>query len=449
MPFWTFQNIAEVTRGRWLLEPDDLRDDVVGLWHDTRDLQPGQAYLAIKGDNFDGHDFLNQAFAAGAALAIVSETPTPNTQHLTPILKVDDTVKALQDLACSYRDELKQGGCTVIGIAGSNGKTTTRHLIHHVLTHAGFMGTQSPKSFNNHLGVPLTLLQALPSDDFVACEIGTNHPGEIDFLSAIAKPDIAVITSIGEEHLEFFKTVANVAREEASIMSHVVENGWVMVPIEDWDRHLKKRCAREDLSVAHGPDVPFLDGVSGMWITYGPHMRSNANLAAITAMRLGIDEQQIESALHSATLPSGRCERMQFSSVTVIHDAYNANPSSTRASIEMLSWCSGRRVLVFGDMLELGEHALDAHRSIGIQAETAELDHLVTVGELAKHAALAIETMQVDRFDTWTDATPDDIADLLEPGDTVLLKASRGMRLERLIPAIERRFGPRIEESPT
>ena len=225
MTFWTYQNLADVTKGTWLVEPDNLGDVVAGLWHDTREIQPGQAYLAIKGDQFDGQDFIDKAFEAGAALAIVSAEPATSHQPPAPLLQVDDTIQALQDLARAYRAELKAGGCKVIGIAGSNGKTTTRHLIHHVLTHAGLKGTQSPKSFNNHLGVPLTLLSALPGDDFVACEIGTNHPGEIDFLSAIARPDIAVITSIGEEHLEFFGDLENVAQEELSIIPHVMPSG--------------------------------------------------------------------------------------------------------------------------------------------------------------------------------------------------------------------------------
>lgn len=450
MSFWTYQNLADVTKGTWLVEPDDLQAELTGLWHDTREIKEGQAYLAIAGDNFDGHDFIDRAFDAGAKLAIVSKGPSLKPQASRPTLRVEDTVTALQDLARAYRDELKAGGCKVIGIAGSNGKTTTRHLIHHVLTHAGLTGTQSPKSFNNHLGVPLTLLQAKPTDDFVAAEIGTNHPGEIDFLSAIVRPDIAVITSIGEEHLEFFKTVTNVAREEATIMEHVVENGWMMVPSDDWDRHLKKRCQREDLAIAHGPDIPFLDGVTNMWDQYGPHMRSNANLTAITAMRLGISEPKIESAMKSATLPPGRCEINQYGSVKLIHDAYNANPTSTLAAIEMLvQVATGRKVFVFGDMLELGERSRDSHQSIGIQAETAQIDSMITIGELAKDASIAVEEMHAVHFPEWSDDLPDQIAALLEPGDAVLLKASRGMRLERLIPAIERRFGPAQGDQPT
>lgn len=458
--FWTYDNLARVTGGTWLAPPADggavlpaaQRDAGPIIWHDTRDLEPGQCYLAVKGENFDGHDFVEQAFENGAALALVNSSTAPQTRGIgaaCPILAVPDTVTALQDLARVYRDELAQGTCKVIGVAGSNGKTTTRHLIHHVLTHAGKTGTQSPKSFNNHLGVPLTLLAARPTDDFVACEIGTNHPGEIDFLSAIARPDIAVITSIGEEHLEFFKTVANVASEEASIMSHVVPAGWVFAPEEDWDRYLAKRFNRSDLEIAHGPSD--VEGGWHVWLDRGVHMVLNARLAVAVALRLGVDNADCSRAMLDATLPPGRGELLVLGDIQVIHDAYNANPTSTAVAIsefglrERLGGC-GRKVIVFGDMLELGDRAPVAHRSVGIQAESDEIDLLVCIGHLAKGAAELLEHMQSHTFEHWTDDLPDQVAALLRPGDTVLLKASRGMRLERLIPAIEKRFGK--AESP-
>jgi UDP-N-acetylmuramoyl-tripeptide--D-alanyl-D-alanine ligase len=456
MSFWTYQHLADVTQGTWLVKPDELNAHITGLWHDTREIKPGQAYLAIKGDHFDGHDFLDQAFNAGATLAIVSsELPSleggaGGRVSSQPVLKVHDTVKALQDLARAYRDELKAGGCRVIGIAGSNGKTTTRHLIHHVLTHAGLKGTQSPKSFNNHLGVPLTLLQAKPDDDFVAAEIGTNHPGEIDFLSAIARPDIAVITSIGEEHLEFFKTIRGVAEEEAAIIQHVMTDGLVVCPQDDWSRYLARYNTRSDLQVDHAWYEPANEDTQLSLMAWPLYMQSNIRLAGHVASSMQIEHDQIDQALSSIKTPEGRAQKIDLGHIVIIHDAYNANPSSTREALELFDMTpNARRVMVFGDMLELGECSIDAHGKVGLWAETAEVHQLITIGSLAKHAATETEAMLTHSFDRWSDDLPEQVAALLQPGDTVLLKASRGMRLERLIPAIERRFGPVQSDEPT
>ena len=444
MTFWTYQNLADLTQGQWLVAPDDPSAKLTGLWHDTRDIKPGQAYLAIKGENFDGHAFVDKAFEAGAALAIVQTNHQSSiiNHQSTPILKVADTIVALQDLARAYRDELKAGGCKVIGIAGSNGKTTTRHLIHHVLTHAGLNGTQSPKSFNNHLGVPLTLLSGKPQDDFVACEIGTNHPGEIDFLSAIARPDIAVITSIGEEHLEFFKNVDGVAEEEFSICSHLPDHALVVTG--DLGRYagaLKQRLLATTRLGA--PGIGF-DPPQSMPLV-GRHNRMNASVALQVASELGIELETAQQALHSIQPAPHRGELIRFDrGVTVYDDCYNANPSSVREALSVLEEIGGSQaVFIFGDMFELGDAGPAAHRVVGEMAWGASLRRFVSIGSLSRDANADIH------FEEFTDRTPDDVADLLQPGDTVLLKASRGMRLERLIPAIERRFGVAQDDQPT
>lgn len=434
MSFWSYANLAAVTQGQWLVAPDDLDAKVTGLWHDTREIKPGQAYLTIKGENFDGHAFVDKAFEAGAALAIVSD-PSPKPQASSPTLRVADTIKALQDLARAYRDELKAGGCKVIGIAGSNGKTTTRHLIHHVLTHAGLKGIQSPKSFNNHLGVPLTLLSGRPQDDFIACEIGTNHPGEIDFLSAIARPDIAVITSIGEEHLEFFCDLDGVADEEFSIVDHIAEDGFVVAGLYDFDARLEDRIAGRHpwIRIGEGSCDPPRD-----MRLLGEHNRNNAAAAIGVASILGVDELASAEALLKVRPAPHRGELIRFGSqVTVYDDCYNANPASVREALAVLEQIGGSQaVFVFGDMFELGDAGPAAHRVVGELAWGASLRRFVTVGSLSRGAGADIH------FEEFSDRTPEDIAALLEPGDTVLLKASRGMRLERLIPAIEQRFGP-------
>jgi len=449
MTFWTYANLAAVTQGTWLVKPDDLSAQLTGLWHDTRDIKPGQAYLAIAGENFDGHDFLDKAFNAGAKLAIVSKPSSPKPQASRPTLLVPDTVKALQDLARAYRDELKTAGCKVIGIAGSNGKTTTRHLIHHVLTHAGLKGIQSPKSFNNHLGVPLTLLSAKPTDDFVACEIGTNHPGEIDFLSAIARPDIAVITSIGEEHLEFFGNIDGVIEEEFSIANYFTdETLCVAGEYVPWEgsalEPAVKRAAPyaiEAFAIAENSDPSHIP------------TRICVTLAAWVAALLGVTRGTINEAIEKRPVTPGRWEKISLGLGTMlIHDAYNANPSSVMAAmggLERLS--SSRRVCIFGDMYELGESSEYWHREIGDGAVKGPIALFITIGPLARHAHDAAKGLypRLHHFEQWSDDLPEQVAALLQPGDTVLLKASRGMRLERLIPAIERRFGAAQDDKPT
>jgi UDP-N-acetylmuramoyl-tripeptide--D-alanyl-D-alanine ligase len=518
MPFWTYQNLATVCKGTWLVKPDDLTTEVSGLWHDTREIKQGQAYLAIAGDNFDGHEFIDKAFDAGAAIAIVSKEIETDTR---PVLKVDDTVVALQDLARAYRDELCKGRCKVIGIAGSNGKTTTRHLIHHVLTHAGLKGIQSPKSFNNHLGVPLTLLQAKPTDDFVAAEIGTNHPGEIDFLSEIARPDIAVITSIGEEHLEFFKDIEGVEKEEAAILPYIQPNGVAITPGQ-WDAE-----CRFDLDPKWLSKVP--DSVKSIRIgepEFEPELRDrveewyvadispwlggansqsfiapqpftllnvapggneeklgecklnlsgrcnlfNATTAAVVAIQFGFKFADLSGGFISIAAPEGRGQITSFSELVLINDAYNANPSSMREAIAMMgnnqAIHQASSVLVLGDMFELGDHADEHHRAIGqflapmdsvyVGNKDHSVSRVILIGPMMQHAKEPVESawMQKGRgrlhcFPDWSDDLPDKVAALLQPGDTVLLKASRGMRLERLIPAIEQRFGAAQDDQPT
>lgn len=460
MPFWTYQNLKMITAGAWLVPPPPeagnavipaaRRDAGPILWHDTREIQPGQVYLAIAGENFDGNRFVPQAFAAGAALAIVdsesavSDQLSAFSQNQQPVLRVDDSVKALQQLARAYRQELSSsnisggGGCKVIGIAGSNGKTTTRHLIHHVLTHAGKTGTQSPKSFNNHLGVPLTLLAARPTDDFVACEIGTNHPGEIDFLSEIAKPDIAVITSIGEEHLEFFGDLDGVADEEFSIVDHIREGRPVVTGhLGPYAERLAAMQGVNDIPAAssgyHPPDeLPLL----------GEHNRINAIVAWCVARWMGLRSDQCDAALRTVSPPAHRGELIRIGqNVLIIDDCYNANPSSMREAIDTLRLmpCKGKRVAVLGDMLELGERSHELHTEIGWYAMGNGGVYPFLIGKAFQQVGfdMFVRPAQMQ----WSDDLPEHVAGFIEPGDTVLLKASRGMRLERLIPAIEKRFG--------
>ncbi len=485
MDFWTYDNFAAVTTGRWLVPPDDPAATVAGITQDTRTLTPGQAYLAVVGDNFDGHRFLEQAFAAGASLAIVEreidaaefDPPTgspatqptdlpPRLRQLGPMLLVDDTVSALQQLAHAYRDLLAAAGCTVISVSGSNGKTTTRHLIHHVLTSCGLTGTQSPKSFNNHLGVPLTLLAAdpgsrTPAHNFVACEVGTNHPGEIDALARIVRPDLAVITSIGHEHLEFFHDLEGVAEEEAAVLPHVGPGGLVIIPAAAGELLAPHYDVQDEvtlLSITDDAGVP----APGDLPLAGMHNRMNAALALATARHLGIATTQAADTLQTFNPPPGRMQVIRLGQgVTIIHDAYNANPDSMKAAIDHLSMVVGRKVAILGDMLELGGRAKPEHQALGRYVHQAAIDFAICIGRetgdwtfgFLLHAPVsppseypAMRFSDVDAAICTPSFNRAGFLEQLAPGDTILLKASRGMRLERLIPAIEARFPPEAPE---
>ncbi len=449
--FWTPRAIAATLGGQWLGPVPDTA--LRGVSIDSRAIHPGEVFIAIKGDRFDGHDFLAAAFDRGAAFAIAasSRRPTPDARH--PMLLVPDTLVALQQLASAYRDELARQGCKVIAVAGSNGKTTTRHMIHHVLTHAELRGTQSPKSFNNHIGVPLTLLGARvsgigyrvsgegkdratsdhtpypiphtpPPDDFVVVEVGTNHPGEIAALGAIVRPDIAVITSIGAEHLEFFGDLAGVAREEASLLACVQPEGVAIVPHDaPWPDEFEFPLPVGVALVEFAEDDP----VAATVALPGRHNRANAAATAAVARCLDVSDSSIGAALACASAVDGRSQIIELGQgVTLLNDSYNANPDSMRAALDVLGAFGRRRVAILGDMLELGHASADSHRAI-VDLARRSADEVVLIGERFGGPAWSVDLSQR-------------IAAMIEPGDVVLLKASRGMRLERLIPAIEARF---------
>lgn len=455
MSFWTLGQFSEITAGRWLVEPPDANAALSGVDIDSRAIGPGEAFVAIAGERFDGHQFVERAFAAGAALAIVSQAPAQCSQ---PVLVVDDTVVALQQLARAYREVLVQNGCRLIAVAGSNGKTTTRHLIHTILA-GQYRGTQSPRSFNNHLGVPLTILGAREGDDFLVAEVGTNHPGEIAFLGDMLQPNIAVITNIGKEHLAFFDGVQGVAREESAILDCAAPGGLAVIEPRAAELIFSLRSAPKHVRISYGAaeEQPADDMPAA-----GAHGRSNAALALAVAAEMGVTWDQARLAMRSFKGLPGRWEVLRFEQqVVVIHDAYNANPDSFSAALDSFkamraSEKSKRTILVAADMLELGEAAESEHRALGTQIgqlqQTGELDGVVLIGPMmssfvASAIAGAGATAPWLLFKDWSDDLPQALAERVQPGDAVLLKGSRSMALERLIPAIEARYPLRLCET--
>jgi UDP-N-acetylmuramoyl-tripeptide--D-alanyl-D-alanine ligase len=406
---------------------------------DSRKIMPGCLFIAIKGESHDGHDHLQAASTGGAVAAIVDR----DVQTDLPVIRVANSRTAMGQLANFIRRQLK---CCVIAVAGSNGKTGTKNLIHSVLKDS-LRGSISPKSFNNDIGVPTTIFAADPADDYLVLEIGTNHPGEILNLTKIAEPDVAIITNIGSEHLEFFGDLVGVTNENAQIIAGMKANGLLIcngdyppllaavdaypgrritfgveagndlratdiqsslegivfrlsgsVPRDTGPRPVQS--ALEDQSappsdatgtgqrpVSRGRDATGLAETSLSIPLLGKHTAINALAAIAVGQHLGLTETAIRAGLASATGPEMRLQLQTAGSVRILNDCYNANPHSMRAGLETLRDLptTGRRVAILGDMFELGPVAEISHRDIGKCVAACNLDQLICIG---KHAAL-------------------------------------------------------------
>lgn len=458
MDFWTPDNLKSTLAGTWLSRAD--ASPITGASTDTRTLAPGQVFIALRGERTDGHRHVAEAVAKGASMVVV-DRPEPSFASLrVPVLAVADSTAALLRLGAAYRRTLES--TRVIGVGGSNGKTTTVRLVAAALG-AGLRGTSSPRSFNNAIGVPLTLLGGKRSDQFLVCEIGTNAPGEIAPLALAAAPDIAVITSIGREHLEGLGSLEGVLREEVSLLSGLREGGLAVLnadapglveaarPMLAGQRATMVtfgEAASADLRIGDVSQTP--DGVSFMLNgrqrlrlgLLGAHNAWNAAAAFAVARRLGVEPGVIAGALEAAAGPPMRLERRVVRGVTFINDAYNANPESVLAALRAFGEAYGRspsrRVVVLGDMLELGDAAPASHREVGIAAGGCGwIDLLVTVGvhsaATARAARGLLGATRVAEVEAADAGGISRAAGLLRPGDVVLLKASRGVALERVV----------------
>jgi UDP-N-acetylmuramoyl-tripeptide--D-alanyl-D-alanine ligase len=437
---------------------------ITGVSTDSRNLKPGDAFFALAGQRFDGHDYIEQVVAAGAALVVASRRDLASRAQASnwPAVFVDDTVAALGRLAAWYRKTLS---ARLVAVTGSNGKTTTKTMLEGVLSAQGKVAC-APKSFNNNIGVPLTLLSADRTHDFLVLELGTNHVGEIAELGALARPDLAVICSIGPAHVEGLGSLEGVAREKTSLLDYVPATGFAAVNIDEpivlpflrtakckvlrlgtsQDAELRAESIESDATT-----VRFK--VNGRWpVTLqmaGRHNAVNALGAWAIASRVGMLPEQIADALGRVRPPAMRFQRFQYGSVTIINDAYNANPASMAAALRTLADIpaspGGRRVAVLADMLELGEQSTDLHRQTGqLLARLGVVDCLIAVGPQSKHladaAAAEAPGLEVHRAMDAPHAAAR-IARLIRAGDLVLLKGSRGMHLEGVLPAIQRAFG--------
>jgi UDP-N-acetylmuramoyl-tripeptide--D-alanyl-D-alanine ligase len=475
MSFWTLDNIKKILGGTWLARPEVAGHAPVtldGLSTDTRTIKPGQVFLAIKGENTDGHKYLIKASELGAGLLIIDQPDAMpiGLERPVAVLQVPATGAALLKLAAAYRKTLET--TRVIAVGGSNGKTTTVKLINAVLSRT-LRGTVSAKSFNNAVGVPLTILSAKRSDQFLICEVGTNAPGEIAALAPVVEPDIAVITSIGREHLEGLGSLKGVLQEEASLLKGLRPSGFAVVCADMPELLESAKALVNTMNKAFPParsivsfgSAPTADiritsceqSFEGLRFSLndrnsyslgllGVHNASNAAAVVAVARRMGVDNAQIEAGLSEAKGPEMRLERSVVGGVSFINDAYNANPESALAALKAFAEVAkggqfSRRVLILGDMLELGEAAPALHTEVGAAAADVEPDFVVLVGEISRATAEGLSNAgwkgPVELLADLASGRDEYAANLLSPGDLVLLKGSRRMKLEKVIKAVE------------
>lgn len=431
--------------------------EILRLATDTRDLRPGDLFVAIPGDRFNGHDFVPDAIRYGARAAMVSRREAHRFPD-QPLLIVSDTRQGLGRIASRYRSDYP---LPVVAVAGSNGKTTTKDLIAAILGRC-FETLRSPESYNNDIGVPTTLLQLERRHLAAVIEVGTNHPGELAPLVRMTQPRVGVLTHIGEEHLEFFGSVAGVIEEEGWLADLLPPDGLLILPGDaPWSRSIIARTRARVVRTGTAPDNDWrlldveTDPQGSMFTVRAPrpelsghyrinllghHQVSNALLALATAAEFGLHREELELGLARCTPPKWRMNRWQLDGVEVIEDCYNANLDSTLAALETLRAfpCSGRRIAVLGGMAELGVHTTRAHDLVGRRAAALGLDRLIGIGESASISVEAAaeaglkQAIAVDSLETAAQS----LRPYLRPGDCLLVKGSRSARLERLGPLL-------------
>jgi UDP-N-acetylmuramoyl-tripeptide--D-alanyl-D-alanine ligase len=442
--FWTLDRIAAALEEHATGSLPRGPASVSGITTDTRKIGKGDVFLALKGERFDGHDYLRDAVRDGASALIMSKVPKHSSLGV-PVYEVRDTLVALGSLARYWR---RAWGKTIIGVAGSNGKTSTKDLIKAALSRS-YSVHATTGNLNNRIGVPLSLLSLQPEAEIAVIELGTSLPGEVAILRDIAEPDIALVTSIAEEHLEGLGDLAGVLREEAAVYEAVAVG---IAPSAQPEIANAARGKADRVIVAGleptadlkperweiGPDGLGVIEIGGATVrppVRGLHNLRNAMLALAVARECGVSYEDAAAGIAAMLQPKMRVAWEQVGDVTLINDAYNANPGSTRAAIELLQGTgSGRqRVIVLGTMRELGAASAQCHAEIAGLALASGADIVAGIGEFAPALEKQNERERV--------ITASDVEDLwpqlqarLQRDAIILLKASRGVQLERLVP---------------
>jgi UDP-N-acetylmuramoyl-tripeptide--D-alanyl-D-alanine ligase len=465
---WSRQEIVAATGGKILREGNRTRFGEVVT--DSTRVKSGSVFVALKGERHDGHRFISDAIARGAACVIAGRAlARANTAGAT-VVKVADTLRALGDLAHYRREQL---GPKVLAITGSNGKTTTKEMVAAILEEASLDGARlrgrvlkTEGNFNNLVGLPMTLLRLRRRDKVAVVELGTNHPGEIQRLAEIADPDFGIITSVAAAHLEGLNSLAGVAREKGALYRNIRAGGAIAVNLDDERvRQLAARFPGKKITYGKGGAVRArswrVRDASGVELALqvgraranvqlrylGRHNVANALGATALTLAAGVKLDAVRRGLGRAKPFSMRMQIEDWRGVGIINDAYNANPASMKAALSTLAEvpCRGRRIAVLGDMFELGRHSEREHRLLGKAAAEAALDGLYLLGEQAPavrsgalKAGMAPEKTIIGKDHVDVAAQ---LRAFVKRGDWLLFKGSRGMRMERVLEALKRGKG--------
>ena len=423
---------------------------IEGAATDTRTLEKNQLFIPLKGEHFNGHTFVPQAFEKGVS-AVLWDHSEPNPPEERAVILVDDTLEALQTLAKAY---LKELGTRVIGVTGSNGKTTTKDMLHAVLS-TQYRVHKTAGNFNNHIGLPLTVL-AMPEDTEIAVlEMGMSARGEIDFLSRLAEPEAAVITNIGESHMQDLGSREGIAEAKLEIINGLREDG-VLFYFGDEPLLREKAYTCRTTTYGAGADNDLrlkeikqaeegtyfnIDGIERSFFipVLGRHNVMNAMAAYAAGIYFGITPENAALGLSRLKVTGMRLELVKTENgISIVNDAYNASPTSMKAAVELIETMKGyrKKMLVLGDMLELGDEEKAFHEECGAAINPAEIDHVFTYGTLGAFIADgARRHFEEGRVSHYLDKKEllHAIQDMAASGDLLLFKASRGMKLEEIV----------------
>jgi UDP-N-acetylmuramoyl-tripeptide--D-alanyl-D-alanine ligase len=433
----------------------EQKKNIKGISIDSRIIQPGEVYWSLKGENYDGHNFVIDAFKKGAVAAVISKEMAKKFSglHQTLVI-VDDTLNALQEMAAKHR---KKYPMTILAITGTNGKTTTKEMIAWILQKK-FRVHKTKGNLNNYIGTPLTILQIKPEHEIVILELGTNHPGEIELLCQIAKPNAGLITNIGRSHVQYFSSLEGVAKEKLQLYKNIKRSGIVFLNFDDpllhqFSYRYKKVWSYSMLSNKQvnvkGSLIELTNQGEGVWLLNdetkikmevpGLHNVKNALAASAVALYFGLGEEEIKSALETYTSYEKRMQIIKSGNISIINDCYNANPDSFIPALDTLKHISKRqnrrKVVVMGDMLELGLESVSFHEEIIQKLLSFDIAGIFTLGNDSKIAADLLREKGVEHIYSFSNHNDLAIAlkKFLKDNDIVLLKGSRGMQMEKVL----------------